>query len=131
MKLNFVILLSVAVLAADGYSQNTGGTSGGTTPPGTPSGPTSPGAAGTPPPTLNPGIGENSLQARPRTQPATPPGQVFSGQLAVTNTVASETNQFVVTNLSPTSQSGFTNRVMATNGSVLNRDQAISETDRQ
>ena len=131
MKLNLVILLSVAVLAANGYSQNAGGTTGGTTAPGQPTGPTTPGAAGTPPPTLNPGIGENSFQARPRTQPATPPGQVFSGQIGVTNTVASETNQLVVTNLTPTSQLGFTNRVVATNGSVLMRDQAISETDRQ
>ena len=131
MKLNLVVLLSTAMLVLNGYSQNNGGTSGGTTAPGNPTGPATPGTAGTPPPTLNPGIGENSLQARPRTQPATPPGQVLSGQIGVTNTVASETNQFVVTNLSPTSQPGFTNRVVATNGSILMRDQAISETDRQ
>jgi osmotically-inducible protein OsmY len=134
MKLNLVILFSVAVLAASGYSQNSGGsggTAGGTTAPGQPTGPTTPGAGGTPPPTLNPGIGENSLQIRNRTQPATPPGQVISSETAITNSVTSGTNQFAVTNLSPTSQSGFTNRVMATNGSLLLRDQAISETDRQ
>jgi len=126
MKLNFGILFSVAMLASSGYSQTGGGTGGGTNPPGTPTGPTSPGAAGTPPPTLGPTTGENSFEARRRTQPATAPGQI-----GITNTVAAETNQFGVTNLSPTSQPGFTNRILATNGSVLMRDQAISEGDRQ
>jgi hypothetical protein len=123
MKLNLVVLLSVTMLAASGYSQ--------TSTPGTPTGPTSPGAAGTPPPTLNPGIGENSPEAQRRTQPATPPGQVLPGQVEVTNTVVAETNQFAVTNLTPTSQPGFTNRIVATNGSPLMRDQALSEGDRK
>src|SRR5882762_9060563 len=121
MKLNPVILFSVAMLASSGYSQTSGGTGGGTNSPGTPTGPTTPGAAGTPPPTLSPGptgpttpgaggtpppslnqsIGENSFPARQRTQPATAPGQVVT-----------ETNQFGVTNLPPTSQPGFTNRIM-------------------
>jgi hypothetical protein len=91
MKLNFSILFSVAMLAASGYSQNSGGTAGGTT----------------------------------------APGQVLPGQTGITNTVGAEANQFAVTNLSPTSQPGFTNRIMATNGSVLMRDQAISEGDRR
>jgi hypothetical protein len=130
MKSNLVIaLFSVAMLATSGYSQTSGGT--GTTAPPSPTGPTSPGAAGTPPPTLNPGIGENSFQARPRTQNATPPGQVLPGQIGITNTVVTETNQFVSTNVTPTSQPGFTNRIMATNGAALMRDQAISETDRR
>ena len=120
MKLNLVILFSVAMLASSGYSQTSGGTGGGTNLPGTPTGPTTPGAAGTPPPSLNQSIGENSFPARQRTQPATTPGQVVT-----------ETNQFAVTNLPPTSQPGFTNRIMGTNGSVLMRDQAISEGDRQ
>jgi BON domain len=129
MKLNVIIaLFSAAMLATSGYSQNSGGT--GTTPPGQPTGPTTPGAAGTPPPTLNPGIGENSFQARPRTQPAPMPGQVLPGQI-VTNSVVTETNQFTATNLPPTSLPGFTNRIMATNGSTFRRDQAISEGDRQ
>jgi len=130
LKLN-IALFSVAILAASGYSQTSGGTGGGTTTPGAPRGPTTPGAAGTPPPTLNPGIGENSLEAQRRTQPATPPGQLLPGQIAVTNGVVGETNQFAVTNVTPTSQPGFTNRIMATNGSVLMRDQAISEPDRR
>jgi|SRR6267142_6859161 len=120
MKLNLVVLLSVAMLAASGYSQ--------TTSPGTPTGPTSPGAAGTPPPTLNPGIGTNSLEAQRRTQPANAPEP---GQIAVTNAATAETNQFAVTNLTPTSQPGFTNRIVATNGSPLMRDQALSEADRK
>jgi hypothetical protein len=139
MKLNLITaLFSVAILAASGYSQTSGGTGGGTTPPGAPTGPTSPGAGGTPPPTLNPGIGENSFEAQRRTQPATPtlpPDQ--SGQIGVTNTIAI-TNQFGATNLTPTSQPGFTNRIMATNAQVLltngsrfMRDQALSEADRQ
>jgi hypothetical protein len=122
MKLNLIIaLFSVALLATSGYSQNSGGT--GTTPPGQPTGPTTPGAAGTPPPTLNPGIGETSFEAQRRTQPATP-GQVPPGQVA-------ETNQFTATNLPPTSQPGFTNRIMTTNSFMLRRDQAISAGDRQ
>jgi hypothetical protein len=121
MKLNLVVLLSVAVLATSGHSQ--------TSPPGSPTGPTTPGAGGTPPSTLNPGIGENSAEAQRRTQPA--PGQVVPGQIAVTNTIAAETNQLIVTNLPPTSQPGFTNRIMATNGSLLMRDQALSEADRK
>lgn len=130
MKFNLIIALSsVAMLASSGYSQTSGGA--GTTAPPSPTGPTSPGAAGTPPPTLNPGIGENSFQARPRTQPAPPPGQVLPGQIGITNTVVTETNQFISTNVTPTSQPGFTNRIMATNGSALMRDQAISETDRR
>src|SRR5882724_1651636 len=130
MKFNLTMaLFSVAMLATSGYSQTSGGT--GTTGPGQPTGPTSPGAAGTPPPTLNPGIGENSFQARPRTQPATPPGQVLPGQIGVTNSVVGETNQFIATNLPPTSQPGFTNRIMATNSSALMRDQALSEGDRR
>jgi BON domain len=127
MKLNFVVSLSVVILAASGYSQ--------TTSPGTPTGPTSPGAAGTPPPTLNPGIGTNSLEAQRRTQPANPPEP---GQIVVTNGVAANTNQFAATNLTPTSQPGFTNRIVATNaqglltnGSAIMRDQAISEPDRR
>ena len=120
MKLNLVVLLSVAMLAASGYSQ--------TTSPGTPTGPTSPGAAGTPPPTLNPGIGTNSLEAQRRTQPANAPEP---GQIAVTNAATAETNQFAVTNPTPTSQPGFTNRIVATNGSPLMRDQALSEADRK
>src|SRR5690349_3348173 len=134
MKSNLVILLSVGMLTASGYSQTSG--TGGTTPPGQPTGPTTPGAGGTPPPTLNPSggptgpttpgaagtappslnqsIGENSLQIRNRTQPATAPGQVAPGQIGVTNTISTETNQFVATNLPPTSQPGFTNRVMGT-----------------
>jgi hypothetical protein len=131
MKSNLVILFSVAMLAASGYSQNSGGTGGGTTAPGQPTGPTSPGAAGTAPPSLNQSIGENSFPAKQRTQPATAPGQVVPGEIGVTNTIATETNQFGVTNLPPTSQPGFTNRVMGTNGSVLMRDQAISAGDRQ
>jgi len=139
MKLKLIIaLFSVAMLASSGYSQTAGGTGGGTTPPGAPTGPTSPGAGGTPPPTLNPGIGENSFEAQRRTQPATPtvpPDQ--SGQIGVTNTIAI-TNQFGATNLTPTAQPGFTNRIMATNAQVLMtngsrfmRDQALSEGDRQ
>jgi len=120
MKLNLVVLLSVAMLAASGYSQ--------TTSPGTPTGPTSPGAAGTPPPTLNPGIGTNSLEAQRRTQPA---NALEPRQIAVTNAATAETNQFAATNLTPTSQPGFTNRIVATNGSPLMRDQALSEADRK
>ncbi len=133
MKLKFVVSLAVAMLAGAGYAQTGTGTGGGTgtTAPGAPTGPSSPGTGGTPPPTLNPGIGENSFEARRRTQPATPPGQVSPGEIAVTNSVVSETNQLSVTNLAPTSQAGFTNRIMATNGSSLMRDQAISQTDRQ
>src|SRR5690349_20421584 len=125
MKLSLVVILSVATLATSGYSQTSGGTVG-TTGPGAPTGPTSPGAGGTPPPTLNPGIGENSCQARPRTQAAPPTGEVLPGQIGVTNTVVGETNQLISTNLTPTSQPGFTNRMMATNGSRLMRDQALS-----
>jgi hypothetical protein len=131
MKLNFVILFSVAMLASSGHAQTGGGTGGGTNSPGTPTGPTSPGAAGTPPPTLGPTPGENSFEARRRTQPTTAPGQVSPGQTGITNTAGAEANQFGVTNLSPTSQPGFTNRILATNGSVLVRDQAISEGDRR
>src|SRR5262245_13788848 len=115
MKFNFIIaLFSVAMLATSGYSQTGGGTW--TNPPGTPTGPTSPGAGGTPPPTLNPGIGETSFEAQRRAQPAAQTGQVASGQIVVSNGV-------IVTNLTPTSQPGFTNRIMATNGSPLMRDQ--------
>ena len=121
MKSSLVVLFSVSMLAMSGYSQTSGGT--GTTPPGQPTGPSTPGAGGTPPPTLNPGIGENSLQARPRTQPAPPTGEVLPGQIGITNTVVGVTNQFTSTNLTPTSQPGFTNRVM--------RDQALSESDRK
>ena len=133
MKLKFVVSLAVAMLAGAGHAQTGTGTGGGTgtTAPGAPTGPSSPGTGGTPPPTLNPGIGENSFEARRRTQPATPPGQVLPGEIAVTNSVVSETNQLAVTNLTPTSQAGFTNRIMATNGSSLMRDQAISQADRQ
>jgi len=124
MKLDLIVLLSVVILAANGYSQTAGGT-------GAPTGPATPGAAGTPPPTLNPGIGETSPEAQRRTQPATPPAQVPPGQIAVTNAIVAETNQLTVTNVTPTSQPGFTNRIMATNGSSLMRDQALSEADRR
>src|SRR5262249_58839177 len=115
-----------AMLVASGYSQ--------TTSPGSPTGPTTPGAAGSPPPTLNPGIGETSPEAQSRTQPANLPQP---GQIVVTNAVAADTNQPGVTNLTPTSQAGFTNRIVATNAqglltnrSALMRDQALSEPDR-
>ena len=129
MKLNLVVLLSVTMLAASGYSQTGTGAAG------QPTGPTTPGAAGTPPPTLNPGIGQNSLEAQRRTQPAPNPPE--PGQVVVTNTTTGETNQFTVTNqftgtnLTPTSRPGFTNRIMATNTSPLMRDQALSEADRK
>jgi len=130
MKSNLIIaLFSVAMVATSGYSQATGGTAPATTPPGQPTGPSTPGTAGTPPATLNPGIGENSAEAQRRTQP--PPAQVLPGQTAVTNSVVAETNQLIVTNITPTSQPGFTNRIMATNGSPLMRDQALSEADRK
>jgi hypothetical protein len=148
MKSNLVVLLSVALLAGSGYSQNSE-TASGTTPPGQPTGPTTPGAGGTPPPTLNPStgptgpttpgaagtpppslnqsIGENSFPARQRTQAVTAPGQV-PGQIGITNSFTAGTNQFGATNLPPTSQPGFTNRVM---GLMLMRDQALSQGDRQ
>lgn len=126
MKLNLVVLLSVSQLAISGYSQTAGG----------PTGPTSPGAGGTPPPTLNQGIGPNSPEAQRRNQPA-PPNQILSEQIVATNALAT-TNQIAVTNLPPTSQPGFTNRIMATNGqglltngSAFMRDQAISDGDRR
>src|SRR5262249_59319014 len=53
------------------------------------------------------------------------------------NAVGADTNQPGVTNLTPTSQAGFTNRIVATNAqglltnrSALMRDQALSEPDR-
>jgi hypothetical protein len=66
-----------------------------------------------------------------RTQPAVAPGQVAPGQIGLTNTFTAGTNQFVVTNLPPTSRPGFTTRLLGANGLLLMRDQAISEGDRQ
>src|ERR1043166_1987015 len=89
MKSNLIIaLFSVAMLATSGHSQTSTGTGPATTPPRAPTGPSTPGTAGTPPPTLNPGIGENSAEAQRRTQP--PPAQVLPGQIAVTNSVVAE-----------------------------------------
>jgi hypothetical protein len=164
MKLNHVILLSALMLSASGYSQTGGGTTGGTgtagtgtSGPGTPNVP-GPGTRITPQPLLPRGQSPGQQPANPNLSQQ---GQALPGQNPQpigTNaglTPLVDTNQFVLwntnqlglatnglgvgTNLTPTSQVGFTNRILSSNTAgvmtntspMLMRDQALSETDRR
>lgn len=168
MKTRYIVLLSAVLLAASGYSQTSGGagTGTGTSGTGTSSGANTGGTGsiatrpGLPPPEGFPPqrpLGPNNLQQEQQQQQIQTPQPGLNPQAAVngtpttllssngapltvdTNQLAANTNQ-VGTNLTPTSQPGFTNRVMTTNAPVLLTtnsnplmmgDQALSEGDRR